>query len=166
MTRDNHSRCVIMSEGLQSTSVQSKKIIPIPNRLLFYQIPPLPPLSPFIDTRNENTLLIIFPLEKAMSSAPIEAVQTYGRKKTATAVAHCKRGSGQIKLNGVPLELVQPEILKFKVFEPILLLGKARFAGVDIRIRVKGGGVTSQIYAIRQAIAKAIVAFNQKCEFL
>jgi small subunit ribosomal protein S16e len=53
----------------------------------------------------------------------MEQVQTFGRKKTATAVAHCKRGTGLIKLNGSPLELVQPEILKQKVFEPILLLG-------------------------------------------
>lgn len=29
--------------------------------------------------------------------------------------------------------------------------------GVDIRVRVSGGGHTSQIYAIRQAIAKSIV---------
>lgn len=34
---------------------------------------------------------------------------------------------------------------------------------VDIRIRVKGGGHTAQIYAIRQAIAKSIVAYYQKC---
>ena len=44
-----------------------------------------------------------------------EAVQTFGRKRTATAVAHCKRGNGLIKLNGSPLDLVQPEILKTKV---------------------------------------------------
>ncbi len=92
----------------------------------------------------------------------MEAVQTFGRKKTATAVAHCKRGNGLIKLNGSPLELVKPEILRSKVFEPILILGKERFANVDIRIRVSGGGQVSQIYAIRQAIAKAIVAYNQK----
>jgi len=30
-------------------------------------------------------------------------------------------------------------------------------ADVDIRVRVRGGGHTSQIYAIRQAIAKSIV---------
>lgn len=30
-------------------------------------------------------------------------------------------------------------------------------AGVDIRVRVSGGGHTSQVYAIRQAIAKSIV---------
>lgn len=53
-----------------------------------------------------------------------------------------------IRVNGVPLELVQPETLRLKVFEPILLLGKERFANVDIRIRVKGGGQTSQIYGI------------------
>ncbi|KAL2455605.1 40S ribosomal protein S16-1 [Abeliophyllum distichum] len=91
-----------------------------------------------------------------------ESVQCFGRKKTAVAVTHCKRGRGLIKINGVPIELVQPEILRYKAFEPILLLGRHRFAGVDMRIRVKGGGHTSQIYAIRQSIAKALVAFYQK----
>ncbi|RYG66672.1 30S ribosomal protein S9 [archaeon] len=31
-------------------------------------------------------------------------------------------------------------------------------------MRVKGGGTTSQVYAIRQAIAKGIVAYYQKCK--
>ncbi|KAG2237356.1 hypothetical protein INT48_009484, partial [Thamnidium elegans] len=92
----------------------------------------------------------------------MEAVQTFGRKKTATAVAHCKRGHGLIRINGSPIELLEPEILKFKVYEVILLLGEERFANTDIRIRVNGGGHTSQVYAIRQALAKAIVAFYQK----
>lgn len=91
-----------------------------------------------------------------------QTVQTFGKKKTATAVAECKAGKGMIRVNGVPLELVQPEVLRLKVFEPILILGKERFADMDIRIRVTGGGSTSQIYAIRQAIAKSIVAYYQK----
>ena len=94
----------------------------------------------------------------------MEAVQTFGRKKTATAVAHCKRGNGLIKINGSPLNLVQPDILKVKIYEPLLLLGSEKFSQLDIRVRVSGGGHTSQIYAIRQAIAKAIVAFYQKCK--
>nr|GMC74914.1 40S ribosomal protein S16 [Ipomoea batatas] len=93
-----------------------------------------------------------------MATAAVESVQCFGRKKTT----HCKRGRGLIKINGVPIELIQPEILRYKAFEPILLLGRHRFAGVDMRIRVKGGGHTSQIYAIRQSIAKALVAFYQK----
>ncbi|ESQ29504.1 hypothetical protein EUTSA_v10023899mg, partial [Eutrema salsugineum] len=93
----------------------------------------------------------------------IESVQCLGRKKTAVAVTHCKRGPGLIKLNGSPIELFQPEILRFKIFEPVLL-GKHRFAGVDMRIRVKGGGHSSQVYAIRhvQSIAKALVVFYQR----
>merc|ERR1712050_606797 len=93
---------------------------------------------------------------------PIQSVQVFGRKKTGTAVAYCKRGKGLIKVNGRPLELVQPAALQYKLQEPILLLGKDRFADVDIRIRVKGGGHTSQICAIRQALSKSLVAYYQK----
>ena len=91
-----------------------------------------------------------------------ESVQCFGRKKTSTALAVVKKGAGLIKVNGVPISLVQPEILKLKIFEPVLLIGTDKFQQVDIRVRVKGGGTTSQIYAIRQAIAKGIVAFYQK----
>merc|ERR1712118_506728 len=92
----------------------------------------------------------------------MESVQTFGRKKTAVAVAFVKKGVGRCKVNGVPIELVEPEALRYKVWEPILLLGASRYSDVDIRIRVKGGGYTSQIYAIRQALAKALVALYQK----
>lgn len=40
-----------------------------------------------------------------------------------------------------------------------------KFAGVDIRVRVNGGGHVSQIYAIRQAISKALVSYYQKCKY-
>merc|ERR1712078_338477 len=94
--------------------------------------------------------------------AHMETVQTFGRKREAVAVAFVKKGKGLIKVNGVPIELVQPESLRFKVWEPVLLLGANRYREVDIRIRVKGGGYTSQLYAIRQAIGKALVAWYQK----
>eukprot|EP00048_Salpingoeca_helianthica_P014315 m.221099 g.221099 ORF g.221099 m.221099 type:complete len:159 (-) comp15717_c0_seq1:79-555(-) len=94
--------------------------------------------------------------------APIQQVQVFGRKKTATAVALCQRGYGVMRVNGTPIELLQPETLRVKAMEPIHLLGKDRFARVDIRVRVKGGGQVSQIYAIRQAIGKALVAYYQK----
>ena len=50
--------------------------------------------------------------------------------------------------------------------EPVLVLGKDRFAGIDVRLRVSGGGKSSQVYAVRQALAKALVAYTQKCECL
>eukprot|EP01112_Ceratiomyxa_fruticulosa_P006919 TRINITY_DN1785_c0_g1_i1.p1 TRINITY_DN1785_c0_g1~~TRINITY_DN1785_c0_g1_i1.p1 ORF type:complete len:166 (+),score=38.00 TRINITY_DN1785_c0_g1_i1:242-739(+) len=97
-----------------------------------------------------------------ISKKKVRQVQCFGRKKTSVAVATCRQGIGLLKLNGSPIELVEPEVLRYKVFEPILLLGSSRFAGVDIRLRVRGGGKVSQIYAIRQAISKAIVAYYQK----
>lgn len=36
-------------------------------------------------------------------------------QKTATAVAHCKRGNGLIKVNGRPLEMIEPRTLQYKV---------------------------------------------------
>ncbi|KAL2891465.1 40S ribosomal protein S16 [Ceratocystis lukuohia] len=81
-------------------------------------------------------------------------VQTFGKKKTA--------GKGLIKVNGKPLHLIQPEILRYKVYEPLLVIGPDKFADVDIRVRVVGGGHVSQVYAVRQAIAKALVSWYQK----
>jgi len=92
----------------------------------------------------------------------IKSVQVFGRKKTAIAVAYAKAGSGTIKINGAPIELVEPQVLRYKVFEPILLVGRHRYSQIDIRVKVKGGGFVSQIYAIRQALSKAIVAYYQK----
>ena len=92
-----------------------------------------------------------------------QSVQTFGRKKTAVAVSYCKKGRGLIKINGCPIELVEPEILRFKVFEPILLLGRDRFANVDIRIRVKGGGYTAQIYG---ASSHAAPCMRVRCRCL
>ncbi|KAF2077040.1 hypothetical protein CYY_001672 [Polysphondylium violaceum] len=91
-----------------------------------------------------------------------KVVQTHGKKRSAVAVAYCTNGKGLIKVNGVPLELVQPKVLRLKVYEPILIVGKEEYAKVDIRVRVRGGGSVAQVYAIRQAVAKAIVAFNSK----
>jgi hypothetical protein len=59
---------------------------------------------------------------------------------------------------------VEPQVQRAKTMEPVLLLGKDRFSGIDVRIRVTGGGKSSQVYAVRQALAKAIVAYAQKCE--
>ena len=93
---------------------------------------------------------------------PKQSIYTFGKKKKAIAVAICKRGKGLIRVNGRPIDLIQPELLRFKIYEPILTLGKDKYSSVDIRIRARGGGPVAQVYAIRQAIAKSLVAFHQK----
>lgn len=69
-------------------------------------------------------------VKAAKMEGKVESVQVFGRKKNATAVAYCKRGHGLIKVNGTPIELVEPEILRVKTYEPVLLLGQQRFANV------------------------------------
>ena len=54
--------------------------------------------------------------------------------------------------------------MRMKVWEPVMLLGQARFQNLNMRIRVRGGGTTSQIMAVRQSIAKAVIAYAQKYE--
>ena len=67
-----------------------------------------------------------------------------------------------IRVNGVPLDLIEPAMLRLKVFEPLFVVGKEYYAKLDLKIRVTGGGKVAQVYAIRQAIAKALVAYHQK----
>mmetsp|Transcript_60288 Transcript_60288/g.143663 ORF Transcript_60288/g.143663 Transcript_60288/m.143663 type:complete len:149 (+) Transcript_60288:105-551(+) len=91
-----------------------------------------------------------------------EKVQCFGRKKQSVAVALVHTGSGLVRVNGCPIHTVKPDMLRVKVYEPLLLLGKERTSKIDIRLRVKGGGYTGQVYAMRQAIAKGVVAYYQK----
>ncbi|KAF4529378.1 hypothetical protein B566_EDAN017619 [Ephemera danica] len=63
-------------------------------------------------------------MQGKVQKEPIQSVQVFGRKKSATAVAYCKLGNGILKVNGRPLEMIEPRILQYKLQEPILLLGK------------------------------------------
>ncbi|KAF2909277.1 hypothetical protein DAI22_11g014800 [Oryza sativa Japonica Group] len=69
----------------------------------------------------------------ALTRPPPGTVQCFGRKKTAVAVSYCKPGRGLIKVNGVPIELIRPEMLRLKAFEPILLAGRSRFKDIFAR---------------------------------
>ena len=77
-------------------------------------------------------------------------------QKNAVATAVVKKGKGLVKVNGSPIEIVEPALLRMKTFEPIMLIGQDKFAGVDVRVRVTGGGYTSQIYGALRARARAV----------
>ena len=68
-------------------------------------------------------------------TAAQQSVQVYGRKKTATAVAHCRSGQGLIKVNGKPLDQIEPKPLQYKLQEPLLVVGKGKilaFCGINM----------------------------------
>jgi len=81
-----------------------------------------------------------------------------GKRKSAIARATIKEGSGKILINKIPIELIKPEALRLKIREPLFLAGNL-VKSVDIKVNVRGGGITGQAEAIRQAIAKGLVEF-------
>lgn len=85
-------------------------------------------------------------------------IETSGARKTAVARATIKEGKGRIRINGIPIEIYQPELAKLKMMEPVILAGE-RVTKVDISINTRGGGVIGQAEAARTAISRAIVDF-------
>jgi len=83
-----------------------------------------------------------------------------GKRKRAIARATVKVGSGKVRLNGTPIELVEPEISRLRLQEAIELAGPLA-KSIDIDINISGGGVASQIEASRLAIAKGFIAFSK-----
>ena len=87
-------------------------------------------------------------------------IQTSGKRKNAIARAVLKQGNGLIRVNGIPVEYVEPKISRLKLMEPLILASDIRDK-VDINVYVQGGGITSQAEASRLAIAKALVNFTK-----
>ena len=78
-----------------------------------------------------------------------------GKRKTAVARASLKPGKGIVKVNNQPLDLFPNEMLRLTIKEP-LLLTDPDWKRFDIRVTTKGGGMTGQARAARQAIAKGL----------
>ncbi len=78
-----------------------------------------------------------------------------GRRKTAVARVRISRGSGQVELNGRPLEdYFRTEKHRAHVVEPLELL--EQLGQWDITANLDGGGVTGQAGALRLGIARAL----------
>jgi small subunit ribosomal protein S9 len=83
-----------------------------------------------------------------------------GKRKTSVAKVFLKNGSGQITVNSKKFEdffqsvLEEAELIK----NPFILVNLANT--YDIHISVKGGGINSQMDAIKLAFSKAICTIN------
>ena len=88
---------------------------------------------------------------------------TSGKKKTAVARATARDGSGRVRVNSVPIELVEPEIARLKMLEPFRIVDGVRDA-VDLDVSVEGGGFSGQADAVRTAIARALVQHTNDAE--
>jgi small subunit ribosomal protein S9 len=86
----------------------------------------------------------------------INKVELYpGQRKTSKAVATIAKGTGKVRMNNRPAELVTPEIAKELVLIPLTLVGDLRNK-VDIDVQVHGGGFMGQAFASAVAISRAL----------
>ncbi|MDJ0989565.1 MAG: 30S ribosomal protein S9 [Desulfobacterales bacterium] len=82
-----------------------------------------------------------------------------GRRKTAVARTWMKPGSGNIVINGRPVdEYFRVETAKADMYQPLVLTNTT--TAYDIRVRVVGGGISGQAGAIRHGITRALIEAN------
>ena len=87
--------------------------------------------------------------------APV-VVLTTGKRKAAVARATVRKGTGRVWVNERPLELVEPEVVRQKIQEPLYMVGD-RSKALDISVDISGGGIVGQASAARTAIARGLL---------
>ena len=87
-----------------------------------------------------------------------QIVLATGKRKTAIARATVRKGHGLVRINERPLELVEPEMVRLKIQEPLLMVGD-RWKTLDISVDLQGGGIVGQASAARTAIARGLIAW-------
>ena len=79
-----------------------------------------------------------------------------GRRKTATARTRLYAGSGSIEINGRSLENYFPrKTLQMIIRQPLVLTKLTD--KYDIKVTVRGGGVSGQAEAVRHGISRALL---------
>ncbi|MGE5234246.1 MAG: 30S ribosomal protein S9 [Acidobacteriota bacterium] len=82
-----------------------------------------------------------------------------GRRKTSTARVYLRPGSGEMNINGRPLDNFFPnDVLRMIVKQPLLLTETAE--KFDITVSVVGGGCSGQAGAVRHGISRALLVYN------
>jgi small subunit ribosomal protein S9 len=84
-----------------------------------------------------------------------------GKRKTAVARAVVRLGAGRIRVNRTPIEILEPEIARAKIMEPLLQAGDEVWKQVDMDVRTSGGGYMGQAEAARMAVANALLRWTK-----
>ncbi len=85
-----------------------------------------------------------------------------GRRKTSSARIFMKKGKGNIFINYILLNNYYIEkINRIIIMQPFRVLSEDfLYKNYDFLITVKGGGISSQVIAIRHGISRLLLKFN------
>jgi small subunit ribosomal protein S9 len=90
----------------------------------------------------------------------MEMINAIGRRKASVARVYLKKGKGDLKVNGRPLEVYFPKAhIRNKVVEPLNVVDSLK--EFDIQVNVNGGGFKGQAEAIRMGLSRALVKVNE-----
>lgn len=84
-----------------------------------------------------------------------------GKRKTAIARAVVKPGVGRVRINMTPVEILEPEIAREKIMEPLLQVGEDVWKQLDMDVKTSGGGYMGQAEAARMAVANALLKWTK-----
>jgi len=84
----------------------------------------------------------------------------FATRKTASAHVHIEKGVGKVRINNVPVEMVNQETARETILAPLEIAGELRNK-VDISVRVKGGGFMGQASASATAISRALTGWTK-----
>ena len=91
----------------------------------------------------------------------VQETVAIGRRKNARARVRIRPGSGQIIVNGRPVD-------EYMARQVLVMLAKQPFEVTDtldkfdVRVRCDGGGVSGQAGALRLGIARALAKYDEK----
>ena len=84
-----------------------------------------------------------------------------GKRKNSIARVWLKRGSGEIKINGKPLDkYFSRPVLQMIVNQPLDVVKADN--SYEIMASVKGGGLSGQAGAVRHGLSKALTIFDSE----
>jgi small subunit ribosomal protein S9 len=88
-----------------------------------------------------------------------EIIYATGRRKSSIAKTWMKSGSGEVVINGKPMDdYFALDTAKTVALQPLVLTNTRD--SYDIKVRVLGGGTTGQAGAIRHGITRALIQAN------
>ncbi|MFW9855936.1 MAG: 30S ribosomal protein S9 [Candidatus Thorarchaeota archaeon] len=91
----------------------------------------------------------------------MKSILRSGKRRTAIARAIIKSGTGRILINGTPIEIMEPEIVRMKLQEPLYFLDTKTRESFDIKVKIQGGGLMGQAEAARTAIARVLLSWTE-----
>ena len=84
----------------------------------------------------------------------------FATRKTASAHVYITKGDGKVRINNVPLEMIQREIAREVMLIPLEISGDLRNK-INISVKVKGGGFMSQSYVAATGITRALIGWTK-----